>query len=35
MLQIVKNAWDVAKPDFPVRHVVISTRGEIKEEIDW
>ena len=35
MLQIIKKAWDTARPDCPVRHVVISTRGEIKEEITW
>jgi len=35
MLQIVKKAWDAAKPDFPVRQVVISTRGEIKGETTW
>jgi len=35
MLQIIKKAWDTVKPDFPVRHVVISTRGEIKGETTW
>lgn len=35
MLQIVKKAWDTAKPDCPVRQVVISTRGEIKGEATW
>ncbi|MGD9948210.1 MAG: ATP-binding protein [Desulfobulbus sp.] len=35
MLQIVDQAWKAVKPDFPVRHVVISTRGEIKGEITW
>ena len=35
MLQIVKKAWDAAKPDFPVRQVVISTRGEIKGQSVW
>ena len=35
MLQIIKRAWDVARPDFPVRQVVVSTRGEIKGETAW
>ncbi|MDR2549806.1 MAG: 4Fe-4S ferredoxin [Desulfobulbus sp.] len=35
MLQIVRKAWNQAKPDCPVRQVVISTRGEIKEETTW
>lgn len=35
MLQIIKKAWDVVKPHFPVRQVVISTRGEIKAESTW
>lgn len=35
MLQIVKKAWDAVKPDFPVRQVVISTRGEIKGQSVW
>ncbi len=35
MLQIIKKAVDAAKPAFPIRHVVISTRGEIKEETAW
>jgi NAD-dependent dihydropyrimidine dehydrogenase PreA subunit len=35
MLQIIKKAVDAAKPAFPIRHVVISTRGEIREEIAW
>ncbi len=32
MLQIIRQAYDAAKPDLPVRQVVISTRGEIKGE---
>lgn len=35
MLQIVKKAVEAAKPAFPIRHVVISTRGEIKQEVAW
>jgi len=35
MLQIIKKAWDTAKPSFPIRHAVVSTRGEIKEETAW
>ena len=35
MLQIIKKAWDVAKPDFPVRQVIVSTRGEVKGEAAW
>jgi len=35
MLQIIEQAWKAVKPDFPVRHVVISTRGEIKGETTW
>ena len=35
MLQIVKKAWDATSPEFPVRQVVISTRGEIKEQCTW
>lgn len=35
MLQIIKSAWDVVKPNFPVRQVIISTRGEIKGEAAW
>lgn len=35
MLQIIKTAVDAAKPAFPIRHVVISTRGEIKQEVAW
>jgi len=35
MLQIIKKAWDAAKPSFPIRHAVVSTRGEIKEETAW
>lgn len=35
MLQIIKAAWEAAKPSFPVRQVVISTRGEIKGEMTW
>lgn len=35
MLQIIKAAWDAIKPSFPVRQVVISTRGEIKGETTW
>ena len=35
MLQIIEQAWKTVKPDFPVRHVVISTRGEIKGETTW
>jgi NAD-dependent dihydropyrimidine dehydrogenase PreA subunit len=35
MLQIIKAAWDAVKPSFPIRQVVISTRGEIKGETTW
>ncbi|MBM9614220.1 4Fe-4S ferredoxin [Desulfobulbus rhabdoformis] len=35
MLQIIEKAWKAASPDFPVRHVVITTKGEIKEEVSW
>ncbi len=35
MLQIIKKAWDTVKPDVPVRHVVVSTRGEIVAETAW
>ena len=35
MLQIVKQAWDAAKPSFPVRHVIISTRGTVLAETAW
>ena len=35
MLQIVKQAWDAAKPAFPVRHVIISTRGAVVAETTW
>ena len=35
MLQIVKQAWDAAKPSFPVRHVIISTRGAVVAEATW
>jgi NAD-dependent dihydropyrimidine dehydrogenase PreA subunit len=35
MLQIIKSAWDAVKPTFPVRQVIISTRGEIKGEAAW
>ena len=35
MIQIVKQAVDAAKPSFPIRHVVVSTRGEIKTEVTW
>lgn len=35
MLQIIEQAWKAVKPGFPVRHVVISTRGEIKGETTW
>jgi Fe-S-cluster-containing hydrogenase component 2 len=35
MLQIIKTAWDAVKPDLLIRHVVVSTRGEIKEETNW
>ena len=35
MLQIIKQAVDAAKPAFPIRHVVVSTRGEIKAETAW
>ncbi|MCL2340619.1 MAG: 4Fe-4S ferredoxin [Proteobacteria bacterium] len=35
MLQIVKAAWDAVKPDFPVRHAVVSIRGELKEISAW
>jgi len=35
MLQIVQKAWVAAKPDFPVRQMVISVRGEMKSETVW
>ena len=35
MLQIVKQAWDAARPSFPVRHVIISTRGAVVAETTW
>ena len=35
MLQIIKQAVDAAKPSFPIRHVVVSTRGELKAETAW
>jgi len=35
MLQIIEQAWKAVKPEFPVRHVVISTKGEIKGETTW
>lgn len=35
MLQIVKTAVDAAKPQFPIRHAIVTTRGEIKEETTW
>lgn len=35
MLQIIRSAYDSVKPKFPVRQVVISTRGEIKSESAW
>lgn len=35
MLQIIEQAWKAAKPDFPVRHVVVSTKGGIKGETSW
>ena len=35
LLQIIKLAYDAAKPDFPVCQVVVSTRGEIREETRW
>ncbi len=35
MLQIIKQAFAAAKPMFPVREVVISTRGEIKADSAW
>ncbi|MCL2458911.1 MAG: 4Fe-4S ferredoxin [Desulfobulbus sp.] len=35
MLQIIRSAWNQTKPDCPIRHVVVSTRGEIKEETAW
>lgn len=35
MLRIVRQAWDAVKPEVPVRQVVISTRGDIKEETAW
>ena len=35
MLQIVKTAWDAARPTFPIRHVVVSTRGQIVAETTW
>ena len=35
MLQIIEQAWKTVKPDIPVRHVVVSTRGEIKGETTW
>jgi len=35
MLQIVRAAWNTVKPDVPIRHVVLSTQGTIKEKIAW
>lgn len=35
MLQIIRQAYDAAKPELPVRQVVISTRGEVKGESAW
>jgi len=35
MLQIVKAAWNTAKPDVPVRQVVLSIHGAIVEETAW
>ena len=35
MLQIIKQAVDRAKPTFPIKHAVVSVRGEIREEAAW
>ena len=35
LVQIIKKACEGAAPGFPVRQVVISTRGEIVSEITW
>ncbi|MCL2791407.1 MAG: 4Fe-4S ferredoxin [Desulfobulbus sp.] len=35
MLQIVRTAWDTAKPEVPIRHVILSLRGAIEEETAW
>ncbi|NLX17916.1 MAG: 4Fe-4S ferredoxin [Desulfobulbus sp.] len=35
MLQIIKTALAAAKPDFPIRQVVVSTRGELMEDSVW
>jgi len=35
MLQIVQAAWNTAKPDVPVRQVVFSIHGAIKEVTAW
>jgi len=35
MLQIIRQAYDAVKPKLQVRQVVISTRGEIKAEMNW
>ncbi len=35
MLQIIKQAYDAARPDLPIRQVVISTRGEVVNESSW
>lgn len=35
MLQIIRAAYESTKPSFPVRQVIISTRGEIKAEAAW
>lgn len=35
MLQIIHKAWDAVKPAFPVRHVIITTNGEFKQEVHW
>ena len=35
MLQIIKQAVDRIKPTFPIKHAVVSVRGEIREETAW
>nr|WP_320009768.1 4Fe-4S dicluster domain-containing protein [uncultured Desulfobulbus sp.] len=35
MLQIIEKVWKTARPAFPVRHVVITTKGDVKEEVSW
>ncbi|MCF8109575.1 MAG: 4Fe-4S binding protein [Desulfohalobiaceae bacterium] len=34
LLGIVKKAREVAKADVPIRNVILSTRGEVKQEMD-